>query len=268
MAIEKPSQTYPTVTSGSSASPMPIVLPDPSIQGVSFDQLLRQRGIRFIHSKAVPCPNMLTVDNSAHDPACTFCDNNGYLHYDQKEIWGTFGGNSIQKTFEAHGVWEIGSATVTCPTTYEDGTQADFNAFDQLVLPDFTIRLWELKEYEPRPGSIQSLRYPIHNVEYASSITAGVQKFYVKDVDFSINGSGQIVWIAGHEPAYNTSTDHGEVIVWSYFANPVYQVVQCLRELRITQQMVNGQKVATRLPQSLLVKRDFLPGAPETIVNP
>jgi len=254
----------------STPSPMPMYNPDPSIQGQNFDQILQARGIRFIHEKATPCPNILTLDSNAHEPNCPFCDNNGFEFYTSKEIWGTFTGNSIQKTFEAHGVWEIGTAVVTMPTDYPDGTEADFNSFDRLTIPDFTVRLWELKEYEPRPGNIQSLRYPIVKVDYASSVINGGQtkKVYKPGVDFNINAEGDIVWINGRQPAYNANTEHGEVLTWSFFAHPVYLVVQTLRELRITQQMVNGVKVPIRLPQQILVRRDFLPTAAETLVKP
>jgi hypothetical protein len=221
------------------------------------------------HEKATPCPNILTLDSNAHEPQCTFCDNNGFQHYGAKDIWGTFTGNSIQKTFEAHGVWEIGTAVVTLPTEYPDGTEADFNAFDRLTLPDFTVRLWELKEYEPRPGNVQQLRYPIEKVDRVSSIlqSGQVEKIYTQGVEFNIV-NGNIVWVDGMQPSYDPLTGHGEVLTWSFYAHPVYLVVQTLRELRITQELVAGQKVARRLPQQVLVRRDFLPTAAETLVKP
>lgn len=246
---------------------MPPLIPDPSIYGISFDQLLTNRGIRMLHSKAAPCPNVQTVDDNAHQPNCPFCDNNGFIHYDEKEIWATFGGNSIQKTFEAHGVWEIGMATITAPTEYPDGTEADFNTYDRLKIPDFTVRMWEMKEYEPRPGNIQALRYPIQKVDYATAIVDGAQVFYAAGTDFDIV-NGEIVWIEGMQPDYNEDTEHGTPITWAFYAEPVYYVVQTLRELRITQELVAGEKVARRLPQSILVKRDFLPGKAETLLNP
>lgn len=268
MPQDKPSRVYPTKSPTSVPSPMPPDIPDPSIYGISFDQLLNNRGIRMLHSKAVPCPNIKTVDDSAHVPNCTFCDNNGFIHYDEKEIWATFGGNSIQKTFEAHGVWEVGMATVTAPTEYPDGTEADFNTFDRLRIPDFTVRMWEIKEYEPRPGNIQTLRYPVQKVDYATAIVDNVQVFYRVDEDFTVDTSGNIVWIEGRQPAYDSSTNHGQPITWAFYAEPVYYVVQTLRELRITQELIAGEKTAIRLPQSILVKRDFLPNRTETIVNP
>ena len=270
MSMDKPGQVYPPPAQSvtSTPSPMPIYLPDPSIKGVSFDQLLNQRGIRFIHNKAVPCPNILTVDNNAHNPECEFCDDSGILYYGETELWGVFSGNSIEKTFEAHGVWEVGTAVVTFPTEDAAGNQVDFNTYDKLTIPDFTVRMWEMKEYEPRQGGKQELRYPIQKVEYASSIRNGVQKFYVQGTDFNVDSDGNIVWVSGREPYYDTASEHGEVIIWSFYAHPVYVVVQSLRELRITQELVNGQKVAKRLPQQVLVRRDFMVGPGEKLATP
>jgi hypothetical protein len=247
---------------------MPMYLPDPSIKGISFDQLLNQRGIRFMHNKAVPCPNVLTVDNNAHLPNCEFCDDSGIIYYGNEELWGVFAGNSIEKTFEAHGVWEVGTAVVTLPSEYPSGDQADFNTYDKLTMPDFTVRMWEMKEYEPRPGGIQSLRYPVQKVEFACSISNGVQKIYQPTIDFNIDVNGDIAWIPGMEPFYDPNSEHGEAIIWSFYAHPVYIVVQSLRELRITQELVNGQKVARRLPQQILVRRDFMVGPGEKLVTP
>lgn len=268
-----PIASYPPPAQSITSTPseMPMWQPDVSINSNNFDQLLSQRGVRMIHEKATPCPNILTLDSNAHEPNCSFCDNNGFLFYTKEEIYGVFSGNSIQKTFEAHGVWEIGTAVVTMPTHYPDGREADFNGFDRLVIPDFTVRLWELKEYEPRPGNVQELRYPVRSVDYVSSISRDgkTEKRYVQGVNFNINSDGEIVWIDGKQPNYDPQTGHGEVLTWSFYAAPVYLVVQVLRELRVTQELsARGQKTPRKLPQQVLCKRDFLPTASETIVKP
>jgi hypothetical protein len=128
--------------------------------------------------------------------------------------------------------------------------------------------MWELKEFEPRPGNIQALRYPVEKIDFATSIVDGQQIFYKVGIDFNIDADGNIAWVDGKEPVYNSNTGHGTPITWVFYAEPVYYVVQTLRELRITQELIQGQKTAKRLPQSILVKRDFLPGKAETIVNP
>ncbi len=261
MSIKKPNKPYPNppaTSPRSTPSPMPSYIHDPSILGVNFDQLLAQRGVRMIHKKAMTCMNVSSIDFQAHPADCTFCDGSGLIFYDEKEIWGTFYSNSLEKVFQTHGVWEAGTAVVTMPTTYADGTQADFNTYDRLLLPDFTVRMWELKQWRPNSQNKIRLKYPVESVEFASSIVDGVQKIYQEGVDFEITTEGDIRWIGSTEPRYDSSLDRGEVIGFAYFAHPVYVVVQTLRELRITQEMVNGVKRATRLPQQILVKRDFM----------
>lgn len=268
-AVNPPAKTVygpPATGALPTSTEMPGYTPDFSLNIKNFDQLLSQRGIRMIHEKAIPCPNILTVDSNAHEPNCKFCDNNGFLHYGKQEIWGILSGNSIQKTFEAHGVWEIGTAVVTLPTMYPDGKPADFNSFDRLILPDFTVRLWELKEYEPSQEGKQKLRYPVREVEYASSISrSGVEKRYFQGIDFNIDPDGDVRWVPGKEPNYDSTSEHGEVISWSFYSAPVYLVVQVLRELRVSQEMVGGNKVPRKLPQQVLVRRDFLPTSSDKV---
>lgn len=244
----------------------PKYLPDPSIRGDAFDQQLENRGVRFIHKRATPCPNLRNLDDNTHDPSCPICDGSGILRYEEKQIVGIFQGNSLQRLFEQQGIWEVGTATVTLPTEYDDGTQADFNTFDHLVIPDFEIRTWELKEYEPRAGRRQKLRYPVTGIDYMSSVENGVLVQYIEGTHFNLV-DGEIEWVSGQEPPYDSINERGTVLTISYFCNPVYSVLQSMRELRITQELVDGQKVARRLPQEVLVKRDFLVNPAEKLAG-
>lgn len=254
--LKKPDQVYPSSPT-STPSPMPLYIPDVSLRGESWDQLLANRGIRFVHRKAAPCPNMVTVFDNSHNPNCPICDGQGIFFYQEKDIWGVFYSNSLEKNFEMQGIWEIGTAVVTLPTEYPDGTQAEFNTFDQLVIPDFAVRMWELKEYEPRPNMQQQLRYPVQYTDYVAGAVNNALVPFVEGVDFNIV-DGNIEWVTGKTPTYDAVHQRGDVLVIEYYANPVYNVLQHMRELRISQQMVNGQKIARRLPQQILVKRDFL----------
>lgn len=253
-SLDKPDKQY-TNPPNSYSSPMPLNIPDVSIRGESWDQLAENRGIRFVHQIAAPCPNMKSLDDNNHDPDCPFCDGSQILYVQEKEIFGTFSSNTLEKMFEIQGVWEIGTAVITFPTEYPDGTQADFNVFDKLRCPDFQIRLSDLKEYGGTGST--GTKYPIINVCDMTSVVSGVIKKYVQGVDFTIV-DGAISWIAGKEPSYDDIEEMGEVLSITYSANPVYNVLQTLHEIRASQQMVNGQKIARRLPQQVLVKRDFL----------
>lgn len=253
-SLDKPNQPY-TNPPNSYPSPMPDNIPDISIRGEAWDQLAQNRGIRFIHRVAAPCPNMKSLVDNNHDPECPFCDGSQILYIQDKEIFGLFSSNTLQKMFEVQGVWEIGTAVITFPTEYDDGTQADFNIFDKLVCPDFQIRLSDLKEYDN--SGTTGTKYPIINVCDITSVVGNAIKKYTQGVDFNIV-DGNIVWVAGQEPSYDSIQEMGEVLSITYSANPVYNVLQTLHEIRATQQMVGGQKIAKRLPQQVLVKRDFL----------
>ena len=266
MSIDKPSQPLPSSPT-STPSQMPINIPDSSIRGEAHSQILANRGIRFLHKKAAPCPNIKRLDDDSHEPNCPLCDNDGWLYYFQNNITGMFVSNSLQKIFERQGIWEIGSAMVTLPTEYTDGTEADFNTYDQLIVLDYEVRMWEIKEYQPTPNNQQQLRYPITHIEYLSTAYNNTIRVFTQGVDFNIV-DGNIQWVPGHQPFYNQTTQDGAVFTVSYFANPIYNVVQTLRELRVTQEMVNGVKQAIRLPMEVLVKRDFLPNGSEKVGGP
>ena len=259
--LKPPSAVYPNSPTSVPAH-MPFNIPDHSLRGESFDQLLANRGIRFVHRKSAPCPNMNTVFDNSHNPNCPICDGDGVFFYQEKEIFGVFYSNSLEKNFEMQGIWEIGSAVVTLPTEYPDGTQAEFNTFDQLVIPDFSVRMWELKEYEPRPNGQQSLRYPINYTDYVAGAVNDALVVFTEGVHFNIV-DGNIAWVPGQTPAYDNINQRGDVLVIEYYANPVYNVLQHMRELRISQEMVAGVKMARRLPQQVLVKREMLQNQPE-----
>lgn len=255
MALDKPSSQYPKTT-GAFQSMMPLALPDPSINGAAFDQLLNNRGIRFIHKIAAPCPNMTSLSDNNHNPDCTFCDQSQILYVEEREIMGVLSGNTLEKLFEIQGVWDVGSAVITFPVEYSDGTQADFNVFDQLLCPDFQIRLSELKEFDGTATT--ETKYPIQKVVNITSTFGNTLKKYIQDIDFILTSDGIIEWIVGQEPSYNQIEEIGEVLSVTYTANPAYNVIQTLHELRVTQELVNGVKTAKRLPQQVLCRRDFL----------
>lgn len=255
--IDKPDAQTP-LAPGSFNSFMPPFIHDPSVKRESFNELIKNRGIRFMHSKAYPCPNMKSLDDGNHDPLCPHCDGSGILYYDKREIFGFFSSNSIERQFEKQGVWEMGTVVATFPTEYADGVEADFSMFDKLEVVDFTVRLWELKEFETRPGLVQQLRYPIIKTSRIESANSSTRKEYVEGQDFNIV-DGKISWVAGKQPA------EGQVFVANYFCKPVYVVLNPLRELRITQEMVSGEKVARRMPQQVVLRRDYYVNSPEKL---
>lgn len=261
--IDKPNAPTPNYP-GNINPFMPGILPDASIDVKAFNNLIKNRGIRFFHSKAFPCSNINSLDDNTHNVLCPHCDGSGILYYDRREIIGAFLSNSIDKQFERNGVWEIGTATATFPTVYPDGTEADFGTYDRLEISDFSVRLWELKEYEPRVNNKQQLRYPILKTSRVETITQTERKEFLEGIDFIIE-DGMIKWVDGRTPNYDSVNQRGQVYSINYYCKPIYVVLNPLRELRVTQEYINGQKTATRLPQQVVLRRDFYVNAPEKV---
>jgi len=90
-----------------------------------------------------------------------------------------------------------------------------------------------------------------------TSVRSGNLYIFIDGVDFLIENGG-IKWLI--PPFYNDMEEMGEVVSITYTANPVYAVLNVMHELRVTQEydFMTGEKKAYRLPQQVLVKRDFL----------
>lgn len=266
-AIKNPDIPYPS-SPASSGPFMPPILPDPSMNEESFEQLLSNRGVRFLHRKATPCPNMKSLNSNQHDPNCKLCDHDNFIYYQEKEFWGTFIGNSMQKMFEYQGIFDIGATLLTAPTRYPDGLEADFNTMDKIVMLDFEVRLWELFEWRDPEDDTVFLRYPVTGVEFMCMAVDSENITTFEDgVDFDIV-DGALKFKNFNNLNWDSDLKVGTVLSVSYFANPVYVVLHPLRELRVTQELVNGQKVTRRFPQQLVVKRDHMPYGENRAIRP
>lgn len=261
--IDKPNAPTPPGL-GSFNSFMPVIQPDPSIRRDSFNEMIQKRGVRFFHSKAYPCSNMKSLEDNNHDVLCPHCDGSGILYYDRREIFGAFSSNSIERQFEKNGVYEIGTVMVTVPTEYPDGVEADFSMFDRMEVVDFEVRLWELKEYRPTVSGLQQLRYPIVKTSRVEAVTAASRREFLEGTDFNIV-DGKISWVAGRAPNYDSAIDRGQVYSVNYYCKPIYVVLNPLRELRVTQELVDGNRQARRMPQQLVLRRDFYVNGPENL---
>lgn len=239
-------------------------MPTPSFRKESFNDLIQSSGVRFFHSKAYPCSNMRTVEDNNHDPLCPHCDGSGMLYYDRREIFGVFSSNSVERQFEKNGVYEIGTVMVTVPTHYPDGTEADFSMFDRMEIVDFEVRLWELKQYEPTANGRQRLRYPIVKTSRVEAVSQNSRKEFIEGLDFNIV-SGDIEWVSNRSPDYDSVEGIGQVYSVNYYCKPVYVVLNPLRELRITQEQKGVSRQVERLPQQLVLRRDFYVNGPEKL---
>jgi hypothetical protein len=257
--MPRPTRTFPSPGQIHSGTRKP--LPEPQFDGASFDEFIRSKGLRWRHLQSSFCPNISDLESHVHDPNCRICDN-GYIFYGQDEIFGIMEQNKLERFWEIQGLWDAGAAVATF-ISYLDGPNGeqsqgkmvDFMVGDKLVCLDYTFRWTELVENSPT--GIDRLRYPAITVEFLRDAWT----IYCRGVDFEITPDGMISWLStGKRPAYQTARSRGGIYTIVYTAHPVFFVEQIIHEIRATkgEDRVTGNVQAIRLPQQLLIRRDFM----------
>lgn len=236
-------------------SRVPQPLPDFSINSAHFDDLIKNRGILFTHTHALPCPNVRDINEAVHDENCQLegCEN-GTLQVMPKQVWGYFNNDTLDKLFEVQGEYNQNVAVITFAAKYTDGSECDMHMFDKLEMcADYSNRMYELVECNPT--GVDRLRHKIVSVEWLQTASGRV---YKQGEHFEVEGA-RIKWLTNDRPTYNQQLGRGEVFSISYFIKPTYYVHHIMKEIRGTQEynQVTGEKIAVRLPQHVLVTRQL-----------
>jgi hypothetical protein len=259
----RPNHAFPNAP-GLIRPPTPRPLPDPQFDPEGFDELVRNRGIRWLHHKAAYCPNVLDLEVQEHDPSCRDCEN-GYLFFETncgQPIMGVFQQNKLERLYEINGLWETGDAVVTF-TSFADGPKGEvsegpmnsFKVGDKLTCLDYTFDWQERVEHSP--SGTDRLKYPAVDVEFV----ADVERRYMRGTDFELTPEGHVQWLpAGKRPKLDNVRNKGGIFTIVYSANPVFYVMQILHEIRATKGVSRktGNLETIRLPQQLLIRRDYM----------
>ena len=251
--MKKPGDRYPSAA-GSFGSMAPGILPDPGLNDVHFSELIKNRGMKFTHHRAIPCPNVQDNESMIHVNHCTHPNCfNGMLYIQPNVVWGYFNNDQLNKLYEIQGEYNENIAIITMSATYEDGTQCDLGVYDLLESSEYSKRTYELIEYNP--AGIDRLKY------YAidTYVLTLHDREFVKDVDFTIL-DGKIKWISNNRPGYNQQSGRGQIYSIGYYIRPTFFVHHVMKELRATQVVdpMTGEKIAVRLPQHIMCLRELL----------
>jgi len=221
---------------------------------VPFEKLIRSKGIRMVHQKPIPCPNQHTLNGGDHDPNCTLCYN-GFVYYGQKEFIGALTGNSLNKQFGMNGTFDMDQATIVVPAKDENGNEMDFQYFDQILIPDFTVRVYQ--RVQASQTGVDRLHFPATSVDMVMGSDGTIYKV---GVDCVINDRGMLEWISPNRPGYNLLTDSGEIYSVNYYTKPTLTIVGMPHQLRVTQTKdKDGKTIQNRFPQLIVVRKDFVP---------
>jgi len=217
--------------------------------------LLRAKGVRVHHEKAVACPNYKgNIDSGNHPVDCPFCKGQGFVYYEGGYFTSLFQSNTLQRMFRAEGYMDPGTALLTVPSQLEDKeTFVYLHYFDKLTLVDFEDRYNEL--IQRSKGTTDLIRYTALAVEYLST----QNNQYEEGKDFILDGNGNVEWIVKNRPGRNELPEYGDVYTISYLYRPVYRIVQILHEGRFSSQKLKlANLTPRRYPQQVIIKKDFL----------
>lgn len=219
-----------------------------------FEQLIRAKGIRMIHQKPLPCPNQLTLNGNDHDPNCNNCYN-GFIYYDAKEFIGAFMGNSINRQFGMNGTWDLDQAQIVVPSKDKDGNEMDFQFFDQIIIPDFTVRYYQ--RVEASQTGVDRLHFPGAKID---KVIGADGTEYVPGIDCTVDDRGYVRWLGSNRPGYNLDIDSGHIYSINYYTKPSFTIISLPHQLRVTQtKLPDGTSVQARFPQLVVVRKDFIP---------
>jgi hypothetical protein len=251
--------TTPTIPKvrlpGFSYGQMQSKIPNVTLNPDSFQSLIEGQGVRMIHRRPVPCPNIRMLEAPSHDAKCDMCYN-GFIYYDEREFVGAAMGNTLDRRFGANGTWDMDQAAIIVPTADKSGRPMDVNYFDQIEMPDFTVRYYQRVEHSQ--SGTDRLQFPALSVDFLIDHNG---KAYKPGVDFLVR-KGRVVWVEGRDrPSYDPVTKRGMIYSVNYYTTPTFTVLNLPHQLRMAQTRGpgGGNNVQARFPQLAVVRRDFIP---------
>lgn len=239
---------------GLATAQMKLPTPNVTMNPESFDDFIRGHGVRMIHKRPVPCPNVKDINASDHSPSCNLCFN-GYVYYNKSFFTGAFMGNGLNRRFGPEGSWDVDEAQIIIPVKDEAGNILDVQYFDQIEVPDFTVRYYQRIEHNQ--DGIDRPQFKVHSLDYVIDANG---KVYQPGVDVIVTPDGRLKWI-GDRPGYDPVAHRGVVYSVNYYTAPTFSIVNLPHQLRITQTKdpAGGNNVQARFPQLAVVRKDFIP---------
>ena len=237
---------------GRSVFQMPEPLFNITLSPEIFEQQIKSQGIRMIHARPVPCPNVRELNSGDHVLNCSLC-HNGYIYYSQAEFVGTFFGNDLQRQFNLNGTWDMDQASIVIPVRDNQEKILDVQYFDQILIPDITVRYYQRIEHSQ--SGIDRAQFAVFAIDFAIDNKG---KMYRPGVDL-VADEGRIKWI-GERPGYDLTLNRGHIYSVNYYTNPVFTVIGLPHQIRMAQTQVKGEEnVQARFPQLCIVRKDFIP---------
>jgi hypothetical protein len=242
-----------------------------------FTTLIETKGYRVAWSRGALCPCTPINDQTQQsDPNCSLCRGSGWLWFAPAQatvntlLVGELDPVQLRIVNDNAAVIRAIQTGIGKKWTQYDpigsrlegtmqGTVRHENKLgyhDRITNLDSTIVYQEILDaLNPADTLVLETRYPIVQVNLLRSATT----VYVAPTDFSINASGDILWVDGKAPVVGTR------LVCHYLCHPTWLVVEHPHAVRLTQITRKVKKPVTpvgnptNLPIQAVLKYEFLP---------
>jgi hypothetical protein len=194
----------------------------------AFDHLVRTKGVKFVHHRAIPCPVGLTDEHDLHR---THADHsgcsNGFIYKPIGRVTSVFTSNSTDPRKLEEGYYDGSTVVVTFPRFYDEPAdkRVMVRPLDRLYLEeeDLLVAIWD-KTHRRNDGMPDRVEFPIKHVEHLVDSNGA---WHEEGIDFEVV-DGCIVWLAGKGPA------PGTVYTAWYTYRPYWYVDRLVHEIRVT----------------------------------
>jgi len=230
-------------------------LPDEmtTLDPVAFDNLVRGRGVKLVHHRAIACPVGLQDEG---DICRTHADHSGcsagFIYKPIGRVTAVFTSNASDAKMVPEGYYDGSTAVITLPRYYDEPSdkRVMVRPFDRLFLEeeDLTVCTWD-KTHRRNDGLPDRVEFPMLEVEHLVDSNG---KWWNQDTHFDLV-DGNLVWCAGQGPS------PGTVYTAFYFYRPFWLVDRLVHEIRVVPvpDVMDGNIVAMeRLAYGAILTRE------------
>lgn len=226
----------------------------------SFQAMIHSQGVQLVHFAAQPCPvgKIDIGDNRRPHDDHEGCSN-GYIYTKVGTITALFTNQGNTQALRELGFVDGASVVVTFPLGYDD-TDAEFAPaqFDRFYLKEEAIvePMWEY--VRTNETGMERLSFPV--VRFLLPIVDWRGERYHQNIDFTIDGKGQIVWGQRRPVQDNLAERNGAVVSCRYMYRPYWLLARKMHDIRVAQKedFMTSERKLIRMPVEALLNREFL----------
>jgi len=230
------------------ASPKAVKNPAPKgrvdLDPFAMNTLVKQQGTRVKVFRTVYCPNVKSVDGAEHNIDCTTCNGSGWLDVEPLCTVALIQSQKLSKLIQIEGLIDGNIVSLTLPIGIE------VTYFTLVELLDFTDIFIQRVMKHPT-ADVDILKYSACRVNVL--VGADGTRYY-QDIDFKLNGTGDIQWISGA-----SSPTASQPYSIHYEAAVQFRAVRAMHVNRFARHTISANNVEhLKFPENWLFAKEFL----------